>query len=57
MVQSFTSGDAPVRYRFWTLSLAVASYFRRYPELLRLHARELPRLLAQPRAVPADAPA
>ena len=46
VVQTFTEGEGAVRYRFWTLALAAATYFRRNPDLLRVHARELPRLLA-----------
>lgn len=46
VVQSFAQGDGPARYRFWTLALSAASYFRRRPDLLHIHAQELPRLLA-----------
>ncbi|MEP0548160.1 MAG: TetR/AcrR family transcriptional regulator [Rhodothermales bacterium] len=46
VVRTFTEGEGAVRYRFWTLALAAATYFRRNPDLLRVHVRELPRLLA-----------
>ncbi|MDT0631934.1 TetR/AcrR family transcriptional regulator [Rubrivirga litoralis] len=46
VVEAFTCSEGPARYRFWVLALSAASYFRRQPDLLRIHARELPRLLA-----------
>lgn len=46
VVQAFGCGDGAARYRFWTLALSAASYFRHHPDLLRVHAREVPRLLA-----------
>ena len=50
--RSFGEGEGPVRYRFWTLALAVATYFQERPELLRFHALELPHLYFDPDAGP-----
>ena len=43
---AFVRGEGTTRYRFWTLALSASTYFQRHPDLLRIHACELPRLLA-----------
>lgn len=44
--RTFAHGEGALRYRFWSLALAVTTYFRRRPDLLRIHTREVSRLLA-----------
>ena len=51
VVRAF-AGEGTVRFRFWTLALTAATYFRTHPDLLLVHARELPRLLADADAGP-----
>ncbi len=55
VVRSFVEGEGTVRYRYWTLALAVATYFRENAELLRFQTLEVPRLLLDPEAGPVAA--
>lgn len=55
VVRSFVDGEGTVRYRYWTLALAVATYFREHSDLLRLQTLEVPRLLLDPDAGPVAA--
>ncbi len=48
VMQCFVEGEGAARFRFWSLALAVASYFRDRPDLLVVHSLEVPRLLLDP---------